>query len=426
VHVTVHFPPQVVAGADRSICRGDSLVLAASILGGLGPYQVDWLPGGAGVQVHLALLQTQQVRVLVTDAHGCSARDTVAVTVHTPPVADAGADEAICAGDSLVHIGTANGAGGPFAFQWLPSGQIGTSLHLLATQDQTITLVVTDAHGCQGRDTLLLSVSPRPQPQLVGAQVVCGNASQVPYAAQLALVSQHDFLWSSTGGGSFEGNASGAMARYHFPAGPSWVQIAVTELDIASGCADSSAMLVEVMADQSPNPASFFILAPNILVCRDTTVDYYEWGFDSLGTSVPLLTGQQAFVVVPHFDTLRYQYWVITSYDANGQGCRTKTYYGGIVGAIAPLPPSTGVSLFPNPAHAATTLIWEGLRGCQYALYAFSMSGQAFMLGSGVQVLGSNVLKLDLGGMPSGLYRLQLRLATGEVANLKLVIQGLE
>ena len=82
--VTVNTPPTINAGADVTICAGESVTLTGSGAGTGGSY--SWT-GGVSNGVSFTPTATTTYTVTGTDANGCSATDQVTVTVNPLPAA---------------------------------------------------------------------------------------------------------------------------------------------------------------------------------------------------------------------------------------------------------------------------------------------------------------------------------------------------
>jgi hypothetical protein len=97
----------------------------------------------------------------VTDANGCWDEDSVVVTENANPVAYAGADKSFCRGSSVQIGGSPTGSGGTgtLAYSWAPT----TGLSNPAIADPTASLPgtytvrVTDANGCWGEDSVVVT-----------------------------------------------------------------------------------------------------------------------------------------------------------------------------------------------------------------------------------------------------------------------------
>ena len=105
---------------------------------------------------------TTTYTVTVTDARGCSASDEVVVTVNELPVADAGEDTTIYAGDT-VQIGGAGVSGNTYS--WSPSIGLSsaTVARPLASPSDSAMFVITVVNsttGCIKQDTVRVNVLP--------------------------------------------------------------------------------------------------------------------------------------------------------------------------------------------------------------------------------------------------------------------------
>ena len=148
VVVTVNPLPVADAGGDVQICLGNSAQLQAT-----GGVNYSWTPT---IYVSDPLISNPVVTppatttyiVTVSDQIGCSNSDSVVVTVNPLPVADAGQDVAICAGDTT----QLTASGGVF-YTWTPSTGLNndTIANPLANPSttQTYTVLVQGPTGQQ-------------------------------------------------------------------------------------------------------------------------------------------------------------------------------------------------------------------------------------------------------------------------------------
>ena len=122
--------PVASAGVDLIWCLGQApLTLGGSPTGsgGTGAYQYAWspptglqTPSDANPGFTAAAAGSFTYQVQVTDANGCSAGDSLQVTIHPALVADAGQGLQFCFGDpaSVVLGGTPSAAGGEGTYAW--------------------------------------------------------------------------------------------------------------------------------------------------------------------------------------------------------------------------------------------------------------------------------------------------------------------
>ncbi|MCB9189350.1 MAG: gliding motility-associated C-terminal domain-containing protein [Flavobacteriales bacterium] len=169
VTVTVGVSPNVDAGANVALCEGDTIQLTAT-----GATIYSWTPTTALSDPSIAdpnafPTVTTQYFVTGSDALGCTAIDSVIVTVNPNPVADAGADKGVCIsvsnGGSVpteVLDGSGSGGTGVLTPLWDPTTalddpNIFTPIFNPATDTEYI-LTVTDINGCTDSDTVQVTV----------------------------------------------------------------------------------------------------------------------------------------------------------------------------------------------------------------------------------------------------------------------------
>jgi gliding motility-associated-like protein len=162
VVVTVNAAPVVNAGADQSVCAGTQVTLAGS-----GASTYSW-NNGITNNVPFAANATATYTVTGTSAAGCSATDQVTVTVITLPAVNAGADQAICAGETVMLSGS-----GAAAYSWNNGVSDGVSFTPVTTQ--TYTLTGTNPGGCTGTDEVTVIVNALPLVDAGSDLTVCAG-----------------------------------------------------------------------------------------------------------------------------------------------------------------------------------------------------------------------------------------------------------
>ena len=96
----------------------------------------------------------------------CETTDQVLISVNPLPLANAGVDHTICAGNAVALNGSANGGTPPYQYAWQPSNSLNNSAianpqaNPLSTT--TYTLVVTDSKQCSASDQSTVTVNPLP------------------------------------------------------------------------------------------------------------------------------------------------------------------------------------------------------------------------------------------------------------------------
>jgi gliding motility-associated-like protein len=155
VRITVNFA-LADAGADTSICLGDTLQL----LGTVNNLNLIWYPNH---RINEDTLQFPRVwpnvdtsYVLSVTNNGCTSRDTIRITVKPLPIVVASIDSSICFGDTLELS-----ASGASSYQWQPNLNLNNPLvsNPKAFPNSTQKYFVTGTtNGCSNTDSVQISV----------------------------------------------------------------------------------------------------------------------------------------------------------------------------------------------------------------------------------------------------------------------------
>ncbi len=173
--------PTASAGANLSICEGSCTDLTAT-----GGVSYAWSNGGQTATINVCPTQQTLYTVTVTDAHGCVANADVLVSLFALPVADAGQNQSICAGDCINLL-----ASGGDTYAW-SNGMTGAAINVCPTQTTTFVVTVTDANGCQDVDNVTITVDPVPVANAGADAAIC-----LGDCATLTASGGASFLWST-------------------------------------------------------------------------------------------------------------------------------------------------------------------------------------------------------------------------------------
>lgn len=194
IHLQATAGPPANAGPSAAICIGASTNLNAS-----GGVTYSWAPS-TGLNSTIisnpiaSPLSTTQYTVTVTDASGCSATDSVTVSVHALPLVNAGVDQSICINSSANLSAT-----GGVTFSWLPATTLSNSniFNPVATPlaTTTYTVTVTDNFGCVNNDSMVVTINPLPNIVANPGGTVCVNA---PF--NLGATGGVSYIWTPAGG----------------------------------------------------------------------------------------------------------------------------------------------------------------------------------------------------------------------------------
>lgn len=290
--VTIRSIPNVTAGNDQFICLGDTVSLNAT-----NGTSYSWSPStGLSSTSGSTILANPVVNtayvVIGTGTTGCTASDTVNVTVWSIPTVQAGPDDSICRGDTITL--TASGAS---TYTWSPSLGLGstTGATVLAFPTVTRTYVVTgrDSNNCKDRDTVTIQVFSLPP-------VNAGNDVDICIGDSVALSSSGavNYTWSPANGlSSSTGNP--VMAS---PSVTTTYQITGTDVN---GCIDTSEIIVNVnllplvTASALPNDT---LCANALLSLSGSGASTYQWS-SSVQNGTPFLAGIGGIYTVIGTDT---------------------------------------------------------------------------------------------------------------------------
>ncbi len=179
---------------------------------------------------------TTTYTLTVVNADGCMGSDQVTVTVNnTPPTANAGLDQSICLGASLVLQGSTNGASGTWNYgvtngvPFTPS-QTGTTSYTYST---------VGANGCVNNDQVSVTVNALPVANAgQGAVITCvQNVNGVQLGAN--PISGNTCTWTPTSGLN-NTNTANPIAT------PNATTTYTILMSDANGCSDTAQVVVTV------------------------------------------------------------------------------------------------------------------------------------------------------------------------------------
>jgi PKD repeat protein len=273
------------------------------------------------------------VELTVTTAAGNSTvTRTNFVTVHAPPAAFAGVDQAFCAGGSAQLQ-----ASGGTAYQWIP--ETGLSAPNIANpvaspaNSTLYTVIVTSAQGCQASDAVQVSVVPPPTIVLTNEDpVLCPGDTLT-----LSVSGADLYTWSPA---LFISATSGDQVQVWPPSTYTWTVNGSTMI----GCSGQASVTVTV----APPPTTPVITWADMEL-SSTAAATYQWYLN--GVAIPGATAQ---ILVPGENG---NYTVVTT-DAFGCSATSAGYLFTSVG-IATGDAEVSLRVYPVPAHDA--LMVEGL-----------------------------------------------------------------
>ena len=150
--VITYFPQPVLTSLmDTSLCSGDSVLLDAGSVPG---QMTLWSTGDTTSQITVSVSGIYSV----TGSNHCGVlSDSATVTFFSLPIPSLAGQDTLCSGD-IVQI-SATGGG---SYLW-STGDTTASILLSPSVSGWLSTQVTDANGCQGKDSIWITVHPLPQ-----------------------------------------------------------------------------------------------------------------------------------------------------------------------------------------------------------------------------------------------------------------------
>lgn len=149
--VNVQPKPVANAGLNQAICSGKSTVLTAT-----GGSSYKWSANNATTASITVTPTASQSYTVMVSQNNCESTAEVLVTINPTPVANAGADQNICAGKSTRL--TASGGG---TYRWSTGNATTASITLIPASTQTYVVTVTQGL-CSSTDEVIVKVNPNP------------------------------------------------------------------------------------------------------------------------------------------------------------------------------------------------------------------------------------------------------------------------
>lgn len=137
----------VDAGANQSICIGKSATLAAN-----GNGSFNWSNGATVSDITVTPTATTTYKVTVVTSYGCTASDSIVVTVNALPTPDISGANPLCLGKSDTLV-----ASGGAAYNWVGGGS-STNKIISPIENTLYTVTVTSSQGCSASKSVLVPI----------------------------------------------------------------------------------------------------------------------------------------------------------------------------------------------------------------------------------------------------------------------------
>lgn len=360
VIVNVNGNPSVFAGADQTICDGQSVTLNGS---GAQTYVWD---NGVTDGVAFNPTTTTTYSVTGTAANGCTGTDQLTITVNLTPGVDAGADQSVCDGQQVTLS-----ASNPDAATLSWDNGVTDGVAFTPSVGATTYTVTANLNGCVNTDQVLVNSNITPSVD-AGADFARCEGQQVVLTAN-----NPDNATISWDNGVVDGQA--------FTQNVGAVTYTVTA-DLG-GCTSQDQITVTVNASPAitgvvSNDNGTANGAIDITVTGGSgTISTYSWDNGATTEDVTGLTDGN---------------YTVTVEDANG--CSTSETFT-VLSTVSISENQIDYSIYPNPANHQLTIFVEG----DYSYEITDIRGRLVMNGS-----GSDETQLDVRLFERGMYLINI------------------
>jgi large repetitive protein len=177
-NITITEPSQLNAAIPSSVnnvCNAGAIGSAVAAGSGGSPgYSYLWTPSG-GSNATANNLAAGTYSVLITDANGCTATESVVITEPTAVTLAVNAPATICISQSATITATAGGGNAPYSYLW-SNGNTTASQSVSPSATTTYTVTATDANGCTVvPQTVTVNVNPPLNISTMAPTSVCVN-----------------------------------------------------------------------------------------------------------------------------------------------------------------------------------------------------------------------------------------------------------
>ena len=218
--VTNSTSPTVAITGNTSVCPGASTTLTA---GGASTYV--WSNNTTTAANTVSPTAATTYTVTGTDAIGCTATASAAVTMNTPPTAAIAGNSAVCLGSAITLT-----ASGGTTYLW-STGATTAAIAPTPTVATTYTVTVTNASGCTATASKAITITALP------TAGITGGTTTVCFGSNVSL--------TATGGGTYLWSTGATTAAITAVANATTYIVTVTN---ASGCTASTSRTITTTA----------------------------------------------------------------------------------------------------------------------------------------------------------------------------------
>ena len=265
--ISVNPYPAAKAGKNTTICSGATTTIGDVAVSGNTYAWTSKPKGFTSTASNPAVSPTVNTMYYMTEtvkATGCAKLDSVLIKVNPSPKAKVATAKSICLNDSA-NIGVAAVAGNSYSWASKPAGYTNTIANPMVSPGVTTRYILTqtiDSSGCSNKDSILLTILPRPKPAISGKTDVCVGKTMVYHTP---ANKGDSYQWSLNGGKVIGNTIKDSIVIRWDQTGTYHIKILETN---ASNCQDSVAIDVTV------NPVPTVTVTGQKLICAGISSTY--------------------------------------------------------------------------------------------------------------------------------------------------------
>ncbi|MDX1941926.1 MAG: T9SS type A sorting domain-containing protein [Saprospiraceae bacterium] len=396
ITISVNALPTVNAGADQAVCQGQSANLFAQANGGAGSYTFTWDNNlGSGQNKTVSPNSNTSYSVTVTDANQCSASDQITVSVNALPIANAGADQAVCQGQSANLFAQANSGAGSYTFAWDNNLGAGQNKTVTPNSNTTYTVTVTDANQCSASDQITINVKPTPSINFGEDQRICKGDSAIIKIKINGGAGFFGYNWGNNLG-------TGGDNRTIRPE-----ETTAYSLTVSDSNACTAADTITVFVNPALTVDSIIIMPTadannngsiRVIIGSGTPPYQFKW-----------LQNNQIISTLENIQGLNPGNYTLEITDANGCTFRSGGLVVGMTTAVNDPVLQEQIKIFPNPTSGKLYVQFDFDENKEVIIQIHDMLGK-LLLQTKPKMISKQAQELNLSQYPSGLYLLKIKI----------------
>ena len=243
---------------DQEICSTDSLLLSSPVIADIYSWTPNVFINDSSVNTPTFYPSVNTTYIFTgTNNFGCFIKDTFQIVVNDLPTVNAGIDQIVCAGDSVIL----NGNGNAQSFDWDNSIIDGQIFEVINTQSYLLT--GTSTNGCINTDTVIVNALLLPSTDAGNDINLCINDS-----VQLQATGADNYLWFP--------NPSLSDLNISNPwAVPTVNTTYILTGSLANGCTKNDTISIDI------NPLPLLTTSIDATICEGDTISIEVFGGSS-------------------------------------------------------------------------------------------------------------------------------------------------